>query len=173
MLVTRADGQPIGPLSVWIDGDPEDRPFRGWQTNKRDMEFARLLCRARYYPGTPRGVTRMWFNMYGATPGSVEGRETRPDGLAKNPRTNYQAMFRSGSHQSATRGWLKPTLMTDSLVRKTMFGQAIGKFQSVSNRIVDMMTRVETSQFMIHRYAWLKQQGKDATIAASTRATSR
>ncbi|MGE3844603.1 MAG: molybdopterin-dependent oxidoreductase, partial [Vicinamibacterales bacterium] len=58
---------------VWIDPDPEDRPFRGWQKNPRDMEFARLLCRARYYPGTPRGVTRMWFNMYGASPGSVEG----------------------------------------------------------------------------------------------------
>ena len=112
---------------VWIDSDPEDRPFRGWQNNKRDYEFARLLCRARYYPGTPKGVTRMWFNMYGATPGSLEGRKTRADGLAKNPRTNYQAMFRSGSHQSATRGWLKPTLMTDSLVRKEMFGQSIGK----------------------------------------------
>ena len=69
----------------------------------------------------------MWFNMYGATPGSVEGQATRKDGLAKNPRTNYQAMFRSGSHQSATRGWLKPTLMTDSLVRKGTFGQGIGK----------------------------------------------
>ena len=112
---------------VWIDGDPEDRPFRGWQDNKKDYEFARLLCRARYYPGTPRGVTRMWFNMYGATPGSVEGSSKRPDGLAKNPRTNYQAMFRSGSHQSATRGWLKPTLMTDSMVRKNIFGQSIGK----------------------------------------------
>ncbi len=112
---------------VWIDADPEDRPFRGWQKNKKDYEFARLICRARYYPGTPRGVTRMWFNMYGATPGSVEGSKTRADGLAKNPRTNYQAMFRSGSHQSATRGWLKPTWMTDSLVRKNMFGQSIGK----------------------------------------------
>ena len=112
---------------VWIDGDPEDRPFRGWQKNKRDMEFARLLCRARYYPGTPRGVTRMWFNMYGATPGSVEGQKSRADGLAKNPRTGYQAMFRSGSHQSPTRGWLKPTWMTDSLARKGLFGQGIGK----------------------------------------------
>jgi len=112
---------------VWIDGDPEDRPFRGWQTNKRDYEFARLMCRARYYPGTPRGVTRMWFNMYGTTPGSQEGQKTRADGLAKNPRTGYQAMFRSGSHQSATRGWLKPTWMTDSLVRKSMFGQGMGK----------------------------------------------
>ncbi|HSC26332.1 MAG TPA: molybdopterin-dependent oxidoreductase, partial [Vicinamibacterales bacterium] len=111
---------------VWIDSDPSDRPFRGWQQNRRDYEFSRLLCRARYYPGTPRGVTRMWFNMYGATPGSVEGRKSRPDGLAKNPRTNYQAMFRSGSHQSATRGWLKPTWMTDSLVRKGLFGQEIG-----------------------------------------------
>jgi nitrate reductase alpha subunit len=36
-------------------------------------------------------------------------------------------MFRSGSHQSATRGWLKPTWMTDSLVRKGTFGQGIGK----------------------------------------------
>jgi nitrate reductase alpha subunit len=69
----------------------------------------------------------MWFNMYGATPGSVEGQKARADGLAKNPRTGYQAMFRSGSHQSATRGWLKPTLMTDSLVRKEMLGQQIGK----------------------------------------------
>jgi nitrate reductase alpha subunit len=112
---------------IWIDPDPEDRPFRGWQKNKRDYEFARLLCRARYYPGTPRGVTRMWFNMYGTTPGSYQGSKERPDGLAKNPRTGYQAMFRSGSHQSATRGWLKPTWMTDSLVRKELFGQAIGK----------------------------------------------
>jgi nitrate reductase alpha subunit len=69
----------------------------------------------------------MWHNVYTATPGSVEGRKTREDGLAKNPRTNYQAMFRSGSQQSATRGWLKPTWMTDSLVRKNMFGQSIGK----------------------------------------------
>jgi nitrate reductase alpha subunit len=112
---------------VWIDSDPEDRPFRGWQKNAKDYEFARLLCRARYYPGTPRGVTRMWFNMYGATPGSVEGRKARADGLAKSPRTGYQALFRSGSHQSATRGWLKPTWMTDSLVRKGLIGQEIGR----------------------------------------------
>ncbi|REJ75537.1 MAG: molybdopterin oxidoreductase [Acidobacteria bacterium] len=112
---------------VWIDPDPEDRPFRGWESNPRDYEFARLLCRARYYPGTPRGVTRMWFNMYGATPGSQQGQREREDGLARNPRTGYQAMFRSGSHQSATRGWLKPTWMTDSLVRKGLFGQEIGK----------------------------------------------
>ncbi len=114
---------------VWVDSDPSDRPFRGWDEKGRekDYKFSRLLCRARFYPGTPRGVTRMWFNMYGATPGSVEGAEARGDGLAKNPRSPYIALFRSGSHQSATRGWLKPTWMTDSLVRKDLFGQKIGK----------------------------------------------
>jgi len=112
---------------VWVDADPSDRPYRGWKPDDPDYKVSRLLCRTRYYPGTPRGITRMWFNMYAATPGSVKGHETRPDGLAKNPETNYQAMFRYGSHQSATRGWLKPTLMTDSLVRKDLAGQAIGK----------------------------------------------
>jgi nitrate reductase alpha subunit len=112
---------------VWIDSDPSDRPYRGHKPEDPAYKVARLLCRARYYPGTPRGVTRMWFNMYAATPGSVRGHESRADGLAKNPDTNYQAMFRYGSHQSATRGWLKPTLMTDTLVRKELFGQVLGK----------------------------------------------
>jgi nitrate reductase / nitrite oxidoreductase, alpha subunit len=110
---------------VWID--PTRRTGRSAAGRKTpDYEFSRLLCRARYYPGTPRGVTRMWFNMYGATPGSQRG--PRTTGRAgQEPATQYQAMFRSGSHQSATRGWLKPTWMTDSLVRKNLFGQGIGK----------------------------------------------
>ena len=112
---------------VWVDADPEDRPYRGWKKDDPFYKVARMMCRARYYSGTPRGVTRMWFNMYQATPGSVRGHETRPDGLARSSETNYQAMFRYGGHQSATRGWLKPTLMTDSLVRKELMGQQIGK----------------------------------------------
>ncbi len=112
---------------VWIDSDPSDRPYRGWKAGDPAYKVARLMCRARYYPGTPRGVTRMWFNMYAATPGSVRAHETRPDHLAKNPDTNYQAMFRYGSHQSATRGWLKPTLMTDTLSRKELMGQVMGQ----------------------------------------------
>lgn len=114
---------------VWIDADPQDRPFRGWQAKKdgEEYEMARLKARARYYPGTPRGVTRMWHNAYGATYGSVKGAKTDPTGLAKNEKTGYQALFRSGSHQSCTRAWLKPTLLTDSLVRKDNFGQGIGK----------------------------------------------
>ncbi|MDW8363940.1 MAG: molybdopterin-dependent oxidoreductase [Myxococcales bacterium] len=112
---------------VWIDADPEDRPFRDWQGRADAYKVARLMARARYYPGTPRGVTRMFFHMYAATPGSVRGHESRADGLARNENTNYQAMFRYGSHQSATRVWLKPTLMTDSLARKHIYGHLMGQ----------------------------------------------
>ncbi len=111
---------------VWVDADPHDRPFHGWKDKKEDYEIARLLCRLRYYPGTPRGVTRMWHNMYGATYGSVKGAKQDPQGLARNPDTGYQALFRTGSHQSCTRGFIKPTHMTDTLVRKDLMNQTIG-----------------------------------------------
>lgn len=112
---------------IWVDGDPQDRPYRGWTPGDGNFEVMRWMVRARHYPGIPRGTTRAWFHMYGATHGSVEGHETRADGLAKSPRTGYQAAYRYGSHQSITRAWLKPTLMTDSLVRKNGMGQTIGK----------------------------------------------
>lgn len=112
---------------VHIDADPSDRPFRGHKKGTEEYKVARLLLRARYYPGTPRGITRTWHNMYGATFGSVKGQETRPDGRAKSLETNYQSMYRTGSHQSATRAWLKPTLMTETLVHKGMFGEVVSK----------------------------------------------
>jgi len=108
---------------VYIDADPEDRPFKKWQEYPEGYKVARLFVRARYYSGTPQGVTRMWHNMYGASFGSVHGQETNPTGLAKNPETGYQSFYRGGSHQSCTRGWLKPTWMTDSLYVKTLLGQ--------------------------------------------------
>jgi len=70
----------------------------------------RWMVRARYYTSIARGIGRAWFHFAIATHGSVEGHETREDGLAKNPRTNYQAGYRYGSHQSITRAWLRPTL---------------------------------------------------------------
>lgn len=112
---------------AYIDADPEDRPFRNWEGRKEEYRVARLMCRIRYYPGTPRGVLRMWHNVYAATFGTVRGARENPTGLAKNPLTGYQSLFRFGSHQSCTRGWLKPTLMTDSLVRKELFGQLVKK----------------------------------------------
>jgi nitrate reductase alpha subunit len=112
---------------IRIEADPEDRPFRNWKERPAEFKVGHLMCRARYYPGTPRGILRTWHNMYGATIGSVKGHELRPDGLARNQVTGYQSMYRYGSHQSATRAWLKPTLMTESLVHRTAFSHVLGQ----------------------------------------------
>ncbi|TAK20739.1 MAG: molybdopterin oxidoreductase [Chloroflexota bacterium] len=111
---------------IWIDADPQDRPYRGWKAGDPDYKVSRLMCRARYYPGIPRGVVRMWFNMYMASHGSVEAHESRADGLAKSKNTNYQSSFRYGGHQSTTRAWLRPTLLTDTMFRKNNMGQVMG-----------------------------------------------
>lgn len=112
---------------VWIDADPSDRPFHGWEHNPEWYNVARLVARARYYPGTPRGVTRMWHNAYGATYGSVLAAQTSANGMAKSQNTNYQSLFRSGSHQSCTRGFIKPTMMTDSLTVKDALSQVMAQ----------------------------------------------
>ena len=112
---------------AWFDADPEDRPYRGWKEQDAYYDVARGMLRVRYNQALQPGVTRSWFNMFVATKGSVRGQRERADGLAKNPETNYTAYFRHGSHQSGTRAWLRPTLMTDSLTRKPYFGQTIGK----------------------------------------------
>lgn len=112
---------------VWVDGDPSDRPFKGWQGKPDDYHAFRWMVRVRVNPSVVSGVARAWFHFHIATHGSVEGHETREDGLARNPRTNYQSGYRYGSHQSVTRAWLRPTLMTDSMTRKDGAGQLIGK----------------------------------------------
>ena len=41
--------------------------------------------------------------------------------------------------------------------KRTQFRKPIGKFQSVSNRIVDMKLRHETSKLLLYKVAWLKK----------------
>ncbi len=134
---------------VWIDGDPADLPFRGWNDPSRRQEYkvARLMARARYYPGTPRGVTRMWFNGYMATPGSVKAHETRPDGAAKNEETEYQALFRYGGHQSLTRTWLKPTHQTHTLVTRKSWTNEVTKGFNVDVHCVTGAPRESIAKF--------------------------
>ena len=45
---------------------------------------------------------------------------------------------------------------------RRQFGHAIGKFQSVANRIADMKVRLETARLLLYKVAWLKQMGKSA-----------
>jgi alkylation response protein AidB-like acyl-CoA dehydrogenase len=50
---------------------------------------------------------------------------------------------------------------------RQQFGQAIGKFQSVSNKIVDMKVRLETSRLLLYRLAWLRSRGKTPPLESA------
>jgi len=124
------DGKALGIADgdyIWVDADPEDRPFHGWQDRPEEAKITRAMLRARYFPGTPKGIARTYFHFLAASFGTVKGAAERPDGQAKNSDTGYQAMYRFGSHQSGTRSWLRPTLLTDTLTRKDLMGQTVGQ----------------------------------------------
>ncbi len=58
------------------------------------------------------------------------------------------------------------TCINYAQVRK-QFGQPIGKFQSISNKIADMYLRLEAARGLIYKVAWLKQQGKGALLESA------
>jgi alkylation response protein AidB-like acyl-CoA dehydrogenase len=51
--------------------------------------------------------------------------------------------------------------------KRKQFGQAIGKFQSVANRLVDMKLRYETARLLIYKVGWLMQQERSADMDAA------
>jgi alkylation response protein AidB-like acyl-CoA dehydrogenase len=50
---------------------------------------------------------------------------------------------------------------------RRQFGQPIGRFQSVSNRIAEMKLRLETARLLLHKVAWLVSNGKPAMMEAA------
>ena len=50
---------------------------------------------------------------------------------------------------------------------RRQFGQPIGKFQSVANKIVDMKMRLETARLILYKVAWLKKIGQKPTMEAA------
>lgn len=50
---------------------------------------------------------------------------------------------------------------------RKQFGQAIGKFQSVSNRIADMAVRLEASRLLLYKVAWMISVGRPAALEAA------
>jgi alkylation response protein AidB-like acyl-CoA dehydrogenase len=50
---------------------------------------------------------------------------------------------------------------------RKQFGKAIGKFQSVANRLVDMRVRLDTCRPLVYRIGALKDKGIDATTEAA------
>ncbi|MEM7346338.1 MAG: acyl-CoA dehydrogenase family protein, partial [Chloroflexota bacterium] len=51
--------------------------------------------------------------------------------------------------------------------KRKAFGQSIGKFQSVSNRVADMRLRLELAQMLLYKVAWLEEQGKPLLMEAA------
>jgi alkylation response protein AidB-like acyl-CoA dehydrogenase len=49
---------------------------------------------------------------------------------------------------------------TSYVKERQQFGQPIGKFQSIANRIADMELRLEAARLMVYKAAWLKKTGK-------------
>ena len=47
------------------------------------------------------------------------------------------------------------------------FGQPIGRFQSVSNKVADMRVNLELGRLIVYKAAWLKGQGMRAAVEAS------
>ncbi|MDA8099123.1 MAG: acyl-CoA dehydrogenase family protein [Nitrospiraceae bacterium] len=50
---------------------------------------------------------------------------------------------------------------------RKQFGKAIGKYQSVANKIVDMKVRLETSRLFLYKVAWMKQARGKAPLEAA------
>jgi len=103
---------------VYVDANPTDRPFVGWQKDPARYKAFRCLVRVKYNPGLPRNFTIMKHTGWIATERTVKAHETRPDGRALAEDTGYQASYRYGSHQSITRAWMMPMHQTDTLFHK-------------------------------------------------------
>ncbi|MEM9058751.1 MAG: acyl-CoA dehydrogenase family protein, partial [Pseudomonadota bacterium] len=77
----------------------------------------------------------------------------------------WERSFIFSSHVGAMARQLDETV-THARERK-QFGQSIGQFQSVSNRIADMHMRLDASRLMLYRAAWLKDAGRPSARGAA------
>ncbi len=50
---------------------------------------------------------------------------------------------------------------------RNQFGGPIARFESVSNRLVDMKLRLETSRLLLYKLAWMDQQGERLALDAA------
>ena len=103
---------------VYVDANPADRPYIGWQEDDPFYKVARLMLRAKYNPAYPYHIVMLKHGPFMATERSVRAHETRPDGLARSEGTGYIANLRYGSQQSITRDWSMPMHQTDTLFHK-------------------------------------------------------
>ena len=101
---------------VYVDGNPVDRPYRGWKPVGSVLQGGAADDPGEVQPGLSvpcddgETCARTWRRR-----SRCKGHETRPDGRAIAVDTGYQSNFRYGAQQSFTRNWLMPMHQTDSL----------------------------------------------------------
>src|SRR3972149_4786690 len=62
-------------------------------------------------------------------------------------------------------GWLEDSLAYAK--QRRQFGQQIGEFQAIQWMLADTATEIDAARLLTYRAAWLRQQGKKVTEAAS------
>ena len=77
----------------------------------------------------------------------------------------YDRCFNLASELGAMERQLERTI--DYANSREQYGQPIGKFQSVSNRVADMKLRLETARLLLYKVAWLKEKGEPAMLEAA------
>jgi len=103
---------------VYVDANPQDRPFVGADRGGERARAFRCMVRLKLNPSLPYSMTIMKHTGWIATERTVKAHESREDGRALSEDTGYQASYRFGSHQSITRSWLMPMHQTDTLFHK-------------------------------------------------------
>lgn len=126
---------------VWVDANPADRPYVGWDEDDPFYEAARLMVRVSANRAYPRGVTMLKHAFYMATPRTVRAAKERPDGRALAAGTGYQSSFRHGSQQSITRGWAPPIHQTDTLFHKKAAGMGFLFGFDVDNHAINTVPK--------------------------------
>jgi nitrate reductase alpha subunit len=104
---------------VYVDANPEDRPFHGWRNDPKRAKVARFMLRVTFNTSYPRGVVMTKHAPFIATEKTVAAHEDPAgDGRCRSKDTGYQANLRYGAQQSCTRNWLMPMHQTDTLFHK-------------------------------------------------------
>jgi alkylation response protein AidB-like acyl-CoA dehydrogenase len=146
------------------------------------------------HPGKPRNTGISAFLVEAGTPGFTVRRSLEKMGLRTSPMGEITlidclvpAASRLGPEGAgmaifnSSMAWERSCIMGSALgamqrqledcVRyarmRKQFGQAIGKFQSVANKVADMYLRLEAARLLIYQTAWLGQQGRPALAEAA------
>lgn len=128
---------------VYVDANPQDRPYRGFDKDEGSFRHRAYRCmvRLKVNASLPYHFTIMKHTGWIATERTVKAAESRADGRALSGDTGYQASYRYGSHQSITRGWLPPMHQTDSLFHKKTGSMAFIFGADIDNHAVNTVPK--------------------------------